>query len=230
MRSNAKQCHSLIGFHSKPQGEGPKSPPGFPGPHGLMVRPERLRVVRIERKCHFLWERFKIQPCTRIALLSESPIWSLVCVSIRRFSTDELSTYNPASHWFAIGLRRLRRTFLKRSVYFLSDNNKKIVFNRIPGPLDSTECEKIPVANRISFKNAMGWPEITISRRLTGLLLVWDVLNRNFWKERVISYRTTSRWIFENNRWFPIRKHQEKCFQSNTRPARGDQNRRKATR
>ena len=56
MRSKAKNGHLLIGFHSKAQCEGPKSPPGFPGPHGLTVGPGRLRVVPNERKCDFLSE------------------------------------------------------------------------------------------------------------------------------------------------------------------------------
>ena len=56
MRSKAKEGHCLIGFHSKAQCEGPKSPPGFPGPHGLTVGPGGLRVVPNERKCDFLSE------------------------------------------------------------------------------------------------------------------------------------------------------------------------------
>ena len=50
MRSNAKKCLSLKGFHSNMvdgrEMGGPKSPPGFPGPHDLMVRPGGLRWYR----------------------------------------------------------------------------------------------------------------------------------------------------------------------------------------
>ena len=52
----AKKGPSLMRFHSKAQGEGPKSPPGFPGPHGLTVGPRGLRVVPNERECDFLSE------------------------------------------------------------------------------------------------------------------------------------------------------------------------------
>ena len=97
----------------------------------------------------------EIQPCNRIALSSESRIWSIVCVSIRRFSTDELSTYIPASHGF-YGLGRSKPTFLKRTGDFLSININKKASNRIRGPLDKIKCEKIQLANRISFKNSMG--------------------------------------------------------------------------
>ena len=94
-----------------------------------------------------------MQPWNQIALSWESPIWSLVCVTIRRFSTDELSTYNPASHGFAIGLGHLRPTFLKRTRDFLSENINQKASTRIRGALDAIKGEKIPLANRISFKS-----------------------------------------------------------------------------
>ena len=101
----------------------------------------------------FLTENIEIQHCNQIALSSESRISSLICVSIRRFSTDELYTYIPASHEFTIGLRRLGPTFSKRAGDFLSENINQKVSNRIRGPLEAIECEKIPLAYGISFKN-----------------------------------------------------------------------------
>ena len=86
-----------------------------------------LRVVPVERKCYFL--------------------------SIRRFSTDGLSNYIPASHGFTIGLGRLKPTFLKRTGDFVSESiNKKSSF-RIGVPQEAIKCAKIPLANGISYKN-----------------------------------------------------------------------------
>ena len=73
-------------------------------------------------------------------------------MSIRRFSTDGLSTYIVASHGFTIGLGRLRPTFLERTGDFLSDSINKKSSNRIRGPLEAIIGEKIPLANGISFK------------------------------------------------------------------------------
>ena len=74
-------------------------------------------------------------------------------MSIRRFSTDGLSKYIPASHGFTIGLGRLRPTFLERTGDFLLESITKKSSNRIQGPLEAIKCEKIPLANRISFKS-----------------------------------------------------------------------------
>ena len=73
-------------------------------------------------------------------------------MAIRRFSTDGLSEYLVASHGFTIGLRRLKPTFLERTGDFLSDSINKKSSNRIRGPLEAIICEKIPLANGISFK------------------------------------------------------------------------------
>ena len=97
---------------------GPKSPPGFPGPHGLTVRPRRLRMVSIEKKCHSLLEYNEIQPYIQIPLSSESRVWSIVdllanfkeiCVHyIRRLFqnisgtlTAIISLIATASTWFS---------------------------------------------------------------------------------------------------------------------------------
>ena len=81
----------------------------------------------------------------------------------------------------------------KKAGDFLSETIKKNVSSRIRGLLEAIIFEKIPLANKISFKNIMGGPKITMSRRLTSSLLVWDVCDRHLGKERVISYWKTSR-------------------------------------
>ena len=172
MRSNAKKGHSLIGFHSKAQCESPKFPPGFPGPHGLTVSPGGLRLAPDEQKCHFRLECDKIQPSHLIALSLESGIWSIGCVSMRRFSTEGLFKYIPASRGFTNRLGRMKPIFLKRTGDFLSENFNKKISSRIRGMLgipveysrirgirgipveyEAIQCDKIPLANGISFKN-----------------------------------------------------------------------------
>ena len=74
-------------------------------------------------------------------------------MSIRRFSTDGFSKYIPASHGISVNLGRLRPTFLKRTGDLLSEYINQKVSDRTRGPLDAIKCEKIPLANRISFKN-----------------------------------------------------------------------------
>ena len=58
-----------------------------------------------------------------------------------------------APHGFIIGLRRLKRIFLKRTRDFLSENINKKASTRIRGPLEAIISEKRPLANRISFKS-----------------------------------------------------------------------------
>ena len=82
-------------------------------------------------------------------------------MAIRRFSTDGLSKYIPASHVFTIVLGRSKLTFLKRTRDFLSETINKKASTRIRGALDAIEGEKTPLSNRISFKSPMRGPKIS---------------------------------------------------------------------
>ena len=140
-----------------------------------------MEAEPIERKCDFLFDHDKRQFCNRIALSSESRIWSIVSVSIRRFWTDEFSTYRPASHGFTIGRGRLKLTYLRRAGDFAS----KKTFNRIKGPLEAIKCENIPVANRISIKNPMGGDVSTYIPASHGFTIDLGWSNPTFLKRKV---------------------------------------------
>ena len=106
-------------------------------------------------------------------------------MSIRRFSTDGLSKYIPASHGFTIGLGRFRPTILRRTDDLLSESINKKSSTPIRGPLDAIIGEKRPLANRISLKSPS-----------TDELSTYIVASHGF----IICLRPFETDIFEKNR------------------------------
>ena len=76
------------------------------------------------------------------------------------------------------------------------------------GPLEANKCEKLPIANKISFKNTMGGDLSTYIPASHGFTIGLGRLYLTF---------------LERTGDFPIRKHQEKNFQSKKGPLEASQ-------